>query len=188
MKVTVTKNYDKGIPNEFAAATTHGREVKAPPKYWFANEHSPVRLFRYFIKLKGLKSFISTHLVRHGVFASHAVTSKRDDLRPDINEVIGRDTPVTHCIETNAAELIFISRRRLCYKSHKETVGAWKHVTKEIKKTEPSLYSYLVPECVYRNGICPEYSECKPGLNNVMKAYKDYPLLPVNRKPKPYEK
>lgn len=186
MKVKVTKNYDEYMPNKFAAATTHGREVKASRKYWFICEHSPIRLYRYFIELTGLKSFISTHLVRHGVFANHAVTSKRDDLRPDPNEVVGRNTPVTHIIETNAQELIAISRKRLCYKSHKNTVAAWKHVTKEIKKVEPALFNFLVPECVYRNGICPEYSECKPGLNNVMKAYDDYPLLPKNRRPKPY--
>lgn len=184
MKITITKNYNKDMPNEFAAATTHGKKVKASPKYWFSCEHSPIRLFRYFIKIEGLKSFISTHLVRHGVFANHAVTSKRNDLRPDPNETIGRDTPVTHIVETNAAELIFISRRRLCYKSHKETVGAWKHVTKEIKNIEPDLYPFLVPECVFRNGICPEYTECKPGLNNVMKAYTTYPMLPKNRLPK----
>ena len=182
MKVEIIKNYNKDMPNEFAAATTHGRKVKAPNEYWFRCEHSPIRLFRYFIKLNALKSFISTHLVRHGVFANHAVTSKRDDLRPNPEEVIGRNTPVTHIIETNAAELIFISRRRLCYKSHKETVGAWKHVTKEIKRHEPTLFPYLVPECVYRNGICPERTECTPGLDNVMKAYKDYPLLPKNKK------
>jgi len=35
MKVEITKNYKEDLPNEFAAATTHGREVKAPPKYWF---------------------------------------------------------------------------------------------------------------------------------------------------------
>lgn len=187
MKVTVEKNYNGKFPNDFAAATTHGREVKAPNKYWFACEHSPVRLFRYLIRFDGLKSFISTHLVRHGVFANHAVTSKRDDLRPDPTEQVGRDTPVTHIIETNAAELIFISRRRLCYKSHKNTIAAWKLATKAIKQTEPELYPYLVPECVYRNGICPEYMVCKPGLNNVMKAYDYYPMLPKNRTPKEYK-
>ena len=177
MKVTVEKNYADHLPNKFATATTHGRNVKASKKYWFQCEHSPIRLFRYFIELKGVKSFISTHLVRHGVFANHAVTSKRDDLRPDPNEDVGRDTPVTHDVETNAAELIFISRRRLCYKSHRETVGAWKRVTRQIKKVEPDLYPYLVPECVYRNGICPEYIECNPGIKSVMKAYDYYPLM-----------
>lgn len=178
MKINIEKNYDDKLPNRFAAATTHGRDVRASKRYWFACEHSPIRLYRYFIEIIGLKSFISTHLVRHGVFANHAVTSKRDDLRPDPNEVIGRNTPVTHVVETNAQELITISRKRLCYKSHKETVGAWKKVTKAIKKVEPELFPFLVPECVFRNGICPEYTECKPGLKKVTEAYKDYPMRP----------
>ena len=180
-KVTITKNYHAEMPNEFAAATTHGQAVRASNKYWFACEHSPIRLFRYFIKIEGLKSFISTHLVRHGVFANHAVTSKRDDIRPDKDEIVGRETPVTHIVETNAAELIFISRKRLCYKSHKETTAAWTHVTKAIQQVEPTLFPYLVPDCVYRNGICPEHIVCDVGLDNVMKAYKTYPLLPENK-------
>lgn len=187
MKIEVIKNYHPELPNEFAAATTHGREVKAPIGYWLRCEHSPLRLFRYFIRVTGLKSFVSVHFVRHGVFANHAVTSKRDDLRPDPNEQIGRDTPVTHVIETNAQELIAISRKRLCYKSHRDTVAAWSRICKAIKKVEPDLYPYLVPECVYRNGICPEYMECKPGLISVMAAHTDYPMLSINRKPKPYK-
>lgn len=178
LNIEIERNYSEEFPNRFAAATTHGKPIKASKRYWFKCEHSPIRLFRYFIEIKGIKSFISTHLVRHGVFANHAVTSKRDDLRPDPRESVGRDTPVTHVIETNAAELIFISRKRLCYKSHRETVAAWKKVTNAIQKTEPDLYPFLVPECVYRNGICPEYIECNPGLDNVMAAYKTYPLLP----------
>lgn len=178
MRVVVEKNYFEGVPNKFAAATTHGREVKASPSYWFKCEHSPIRMFRYFITFEGIKSFIATHFVRHGKFAEHAITTYRDDLRPEDAEDKGRDTLVSQCIETNAQELISISRKRLCYKSHRETVAAWTKVCNEVKKVEPELHSFLVPECVYRNGICPEYVECHVGLDSVMEAYKNYPLLP----------
>lgn len=181
MEVFVKKNYFDDVPNEFAAATTHGREVKAKPSYWFKCEHSPIRMFRYLIKYEGIKLFISTHIIRHGKFAEHAAMTLRDDLRPEDVQDKGRETLVNHCVETNAQELINISRKRLCYKSHRETVAVWTKTCNAIKEVEPSLYPFLVPECVYRNGICPEYTECHVGLDNVMRAYKDYPLLPENR-------
>ena len=184
-KIAVTKNYRSDLPNHFASATVDKQEVKAPKIYWFYTEHSPMRLFRYFIEITGLKSFISVHLVRHGVFASHAVTSNREDLREkrgaDASTTIDRNSPVVHMIETNAQELVAISRKRLCYKSHKETTGLWKKVCKEIQRVEPDLYPYLVPECVYRGHICPEKQICKPGLENVVSAYPDYPLNPLAR-------
>lgn len=179
MKINIKPTYDYEDVKLFAATTTHGKEIKASKKYWFKTEHSPIRLMRYIIHLTDIKTFISVHLVRHSKFAEHGVLSKRDDLRPDPNEQISRNTPVNHCIETNAQELINISRKRLCYKSHKETVAVWKKITKQIKKVEPDLYPFLVPECVYRNGICPEFKECKPTLQGVMKAYNYYPLIPI---------
>ena len=181
MKAIVKKNYNPEVPNEFAGFTTHGKECKAPNKYWFSCEHSPIRMFRYVIQLLDVKTFVSVHLVRHGKFAEHAVMSKRDDLRPDKDEKVDRNTPVNHMIETNAQELINISRKRLCYKSSKETVATWKKVCNQVKEVEPQLYPYLVPECAYRNGICPEPRMCNVGIVDVMKAYDDYPMLPKNR-------
>jgi hypothetical protein len=178
MKITAKKAYHPDHPNEFAAATTHGKEVKASPKYWFRCEHSPIRLFRYLIRYDSIKLFISTHLVRHGKFAEHACMTMRDDLRPEHVEDKGRETLVNHIIETNAQELIAISRKRLCYKSHRETVATWTKTCNAIKEVEPDLHTFLVPECVYRNGICPEHKECDVGLNNVMRAYVTYPLMP----------
>jgi hypothetical protein len=43
-------------------------------------------------------------------------------------------------------------------------------------KVDPDLADHMVPECVYRNGFCPEMRECKPGLEKVMKAYLKHPL------------
>jgi hypothetical protein len=182
MEVKVKKNYFDNVPNEFAATTTHGKVCKAKPSYWFKCEHSPVRMYRYFISFEAIKLFVSTHIIRHGKFAEHAAMTMRDDLRPEEAVDNGRETLVNHCVETNAQEMINISKKRLCYKSHKETVAAWTKVCNQIKKVEPELYPYLVPECVYRNSICPEYTECDVGLDNVMKAYDSYPMLPKNRK------
>ena len=177
MKIKVAKNYTGEIPNLAASYTAHGGKVKAPKKYWFRNEHSPARLFRYVIELYDIPTFVSVHLVRHGIFANHFVASNRDDLYIDPSKTITRDTPLQHLIETNAVALIAISRKRLCYKSHRRTVAVWLRVVRVFKTVEPDLHPFLVPECVYRNGICPEATECKPTLKGVMKAYKHYPLL-----------
>lgn len=59
----------------------------------------------------------------------------------------------------NAAELMFISRRRLCTQASPETRAAWKLVIDEVAKVEPEVAECCVPECVYR-GFCPEFKCC----------------------------
>lgn len=177
MDVNVTKVTPDWLANRAGEMTTHGREIKASDKMWFETEHSPIRAIQYWIEMEGIESFVSTHTVRHKIGTEHFVMSKRDDLRPDKDEVVDRNSLVNHGMLVNAGALIFIARRRLCYKSHKRTVAMMKKIASKI----PELKPYLVPECVYRNGICPELSECNPSLEAVMKAYDDYPMLPKNR-------
>lgn len=157
--------------------TTHGRKINASYKMWVKSEHSPIRGLIYWVELLGIPSFVSVHLVRHKQGVEHFVQSKRDDLRPDKDEVVTRNTPVNHGMLINAQSIITISKKRLCYKASSKTVSTWRRLVKALYKNEPELASYCVPECVYRNGICPEFKECKPGLTKVMKAYKHYPLM-----------
>lgn len=72
-------------------------------------------------------------------------------------------------------EIIYISRKRLCKQSHIETREKIIEVLEKLKDIEPELVSVCVPECVYRNGFCPEFISC--GWNKsdeFMKVYKDY--------------
>ena len=183
MKVQITKHYNEDLPNEFATATVDaGRNVKASKRYWFWTGHSPIRMFKYFIKLKGLKTFISVHLVRHKIGVEHAVTSKRTDLRVNPDELVTRDTPVVHVMDINAQSLMSMAEKRLCLKSHSETVGVMRRIKKEIAKVEPELAPFLVPHCVSHGSICPEKQICSPGIAKVMSCYMDYPLMPKHIK------
>jgi hypothetical protein len=120
--------------------------------------------------MHGIPSFVSTHLVRHKIGIEHYVESFRDDRGGTGNE--NRLTPVNHGMLLNAQALIQISRKRLCYKSHSKTIAVWTKVRNEIAIIDQDLAMAMVPECVYRNGLCPELLECKPGVEKVLTAYR----------------
>jgi len=149
-----------------ASITAHGKEVKAPMRAWYKTEHSPIRCEWWWVEMDLLPTFVSVHLVRHKHGVEHFVETHRDDRGGDGKE--DRNTPVRHAMMINSQALIQISRKRLCYQSHHKTVAAWRKVRQALPQ---GLRDYMVPECVYRNGKCPEFKECKPGLDKVMKAY-----------------
>lgn len=177
MKIRLERISPDWLANRMGEMTTHGRTVKAQDKAWIKSEHSPIRGLIYWVELIGIPTFVSVHLVRHKHGVEHFVQSKRDDLRPDKDEVVTRNTLVNHGMLINAQSIISISRKRLCYKASSKTTATWRKLVKALYKNEPQLASYCVPECTYRNGICPEFKQCKPGLSKVMRAYKHYPLL-----------
>lgn len=133
-------------------------------------EHSPARTQQFWIELLGIETFVSVHLVRHKHGVEHFVESNRDDRGGTGKE--DRYTPVNHGLYVNAQALINMSLKRLCYASHSRTVSIWMRLKKAMRKVDPALSEAMVPVCVYRNGICPEMRECKPGLEAVMRAYK----------------
>ena len=135
-------------------------------------EHSPVRLIRFWIELIGIPSFVSTHLVRHKIGVEHFVESNRDDRGGAGDDAVNRLTPVNHGMHANAQAMISMSRKRLCYASHSKTVAVWSRLRKSMRAVCPDTAEAMVPECVYRNGFCPELRECKPGLEKVMRAYR----------------
>lgn len=90
---------------------------------------------------------------------------------PDTEKPITREDQVNHGMYVNAQALINMGLKRLCYASHPRTVATYMKLKKAMRHVDPALSNALVPACVYRNGICPELRECKPGLEAVMKAY-----------------
>lgn len=174
MRVTAEKISTDRAANRAAEMTTHGQPVKASARAWYRSEHSPIRAIKFWIEILGVPSFVSVHLTRHKAGVEHFVQSMRDDRGGAPGDQVTRLTPVNHGMEINAAALIFISRRRLCYASHHKTVGVWRRVRNAIDATDPDLARFMVPECVYRGGVCPEFRQCRPGLDRVMRAYGDY--------------
>ena len=177
IEIKIEKVTNLSLANDLAEFTTHGKTLNTPIKEWFKSEHSPARGLIYLVKLYNIPTFVSVHLVRHNVGINHYVMSNRDDRGGAGDNVVNRLTPVNHAMLINAQAVIAVSRKRLCFKSAKKTVAVWTKVKKAFRKVEPELEPFLVPECVYRNGLCPEFRQCKPGLEKVMSAYSDYKKL-----------
>ncbi len=147
-----------------SALLTQGKKPKNkyPSDKWIEklikSEHSPLRKVMYSIVLRDIPSFVATHLVRYTTSQPYVSTSRSDITGKD-DKLTNRLTPVTMELFLNAQTIITISRQRLCYKASKETREIWVEVLKELKKIEPLLVKYSMPNCIYRNG-CPEFTPC----------------------------
>lgn len=137
---------------------------KEPSSDWkrkiLFSEHSPIRKINIDWTWEGIKSWISVHFVRHKIGIDHFVSTQRNDRGNPDRDLSPQATPVNHNAKANASAIMFISRKRLCKMAHPETREAWKDFLLELEKVEPELVSVCVPECVYRNGICPEFKSC----------------------------
>lgn len=175
MKITTQKLTDLTHMRMAAECTLHpGAKSKATHMGMLQCEHSPIRTQIYLIHMEGIKTFVSVHLVRHKIGVEHFVQSMRDD-RAGILKVVDRNTPVSHTMLVNAQALISMGRRRLCYKAHAATVGTMTAVRKSVRDVDPAMSRFIVPECVYRNGLCPEHKECGMGLKTVTGMYPAWP-------------
>jgi hypothetical protein len=148
-----------------AARTTIRMEEgeKEPSSSWkkriLLAEHSPIRKLFVSWKWSDLPYWVSVHFVRHKYGIEHFVSTQRTDRTGTDRTGQRQDAPVEHECIANAAEVMFISRRRMCRQASPETREAWQLVIDELKKSEPELASCCVPECVYR-GFCPEFKSC----------------------------
>lgn len=121
------------------------------------SEHSPLRCVRYYIHIEGLPFWQSPHWTRHKTGVEWFQSTLRDDRQ---KEKYDRDSAPQGMLinldcECNAAELIFMARRRLCGMSHAETRKTMRMILSEVAKKDPIIVKYCVPNCVYR-GHCPE--------------------------------
>lgn len=131
-----------------------------------ASEHSPVRNLLYSITWSDIPYWVAMHLRTHHIgFKSsdddlYFIETQRSDRTQRDRNDLKQTAKVTLSAQINAQTLINVSRVRLCRQASKETLLTWKMMLKELKKIEPFLYSLCVPNCVYRNGICPENVNC----------------------------
>lgn len=150
-----------------AARQTIGKEPvdKEPTKKWWASmllaEHSPIRLVEYDFKWEEIKTWVSTHLVRHHIGCEKFVHSQRDDRRdnPITRDEMPQGSLNDMQMTCNAQSLISISRKRLCNCASKETREAWQQVKDAIREIDPVMADKMVPDCIY-HGFCPELKCC----------------------------
>lgn len=155
MKIYVEKLTDERLLQKACASTRGAYESKATLRALYRSEHSPIRTQLFWIEMEGIPSFVSVHLVRHKHGVEHFVQSMRGESGP-----VTRETPVLHSMLINAQALINMSRKRLCAKADPKTVSVWQEVCKWVSEADPELAPFLVPECVYRGGVCHELKPC----------------------------
>lgn len=160
MKIEVTKLTDINLIHEACSATIDGKQSNISLDKMYKCMHSPIRTQIFFIKMIDIPSFVSVHFVRHKIGVEHFVSTRRDDRTDFSNEEVNRLTPVKHYMLINAESLINMARKRLCFSASKETREVFGMIKKEIEKVDPELAKYLVPECYFRNGYCPELKSC----------------------------
>ena len=161
--LSITKNW---LDIKNAALNTIRKQTnKEPTSEWKRHillaEHSPIRKLKISWRWENLKYWISVHLVRHKIGIEHFVSSQRNDRQNNYDRnTAPQSALVIHECEANAQAIINISRKRLCKQASSETREVWQNFLESIKNIEPELYSVCVPECIYRNGLCPEFKTC----------------------------
>ena len=164
-KIVIVKKTDLSLAQEACAMTMIGKKVsKISLNKLYLCEHSPVRTQMFWIKIYGIFSYVSTHLVRHKIGVEHFVESHREDRGGSGKE--GRYSLVNHGMWINAQSLINLMKVRLCRQASIGTREVVNAIKKEMANIDPDLEKYLVPTCVYRGGICPELKCC--GFNKTI--------------------
>ena len=161
------------------ARATQGKfdAPKEPSLEWkrkiLRSEHSPIRTLMFTIRMNNIPYCNSVHFVRHKYGVEHYVQSQR------VNEERGaerQDAPVTHIMDINAQELIFMAHKRLCHKADNVTREIMIAIRKAILETDLDVdegeasvwYGVLVPACKYNLDNCQEFKPC--GVYEVVKT------------------
>lgn len=72
-----------------------------------------------------------------------------------------RHAPTDLAMLVNAEALMNMAHKRLCSKASPETREVVRAIRDEIMRCDPDLALHLVPQCIYRNALCPEPKGCK---------------------------
>ena len=73
--------------------------------------------------------------------------------------------------DMNAEELISVMHKRLCAQASPETRQVAEAMRKAVLEKCPEFEEVLVPNCVYRNGLCTEFKPCG-AAEALLKKYK----------------
>jgi|LGOV01.1.fsa_nt_gb hypothetical protein len=169
--VEVTLLTGETVMREAFAATSRC-EIKTGIGKAAACGHSPIRTVMFKVEMLGIPLFVSTHLLRHTIGIEHFVRTQRTDRGGTVDE--GRMSPHDHTMFLNAESLISMAKKRLCLQSSKETVKVMKSIRAGVEAVMPDLATNMVPECLSRNGLCPEiYGSCGC-VDTMMDTYSAY--------------
>lgn len=147
---------------QLALATVGKNAILPPPLEWkkkmLTCEHSPIRTLMFTVVME-VPYWVSVHYVRHKYGVEHFVRSQRTDRTGEDRNEKRQDEMVTHIMDINAQELIFMARRRLCNLASPETREVMEEIVRQVVEACPEFEGVLVKNCVYR-GRCPEMRGC----------------------------
>ena len=147
------------------ALGTEGKEAKTSATAEWKHkmlkcEHSPIRTLMFTIQLVDIPYWVSVHFVRHKYGIEHYVRSQRNDRQSEYDRNSApQNASVSHIIDVNAQELMYMARKRLCSKAAEETKQVMEMIVAEVVKVCPEFKPFLVPQCEYL-GRCPEIYGC----------------------------
>lgn len=75
----------------------------------------------------------------------------------------------------NAEALMNMAHKRLCTKASLETIAVVGAIRDQVRKADPDLADHMVPQCIYRGGICPESKPC--GICNEINSLTKFKTL-----------
>ena len=165
MEVKIERLTDWKLVMNLARQTVNKKQLDKEPSDTFKNqilysEHSPIRALMFKIDLIDIPYWVSVHLARHKHGVEHFITTQRSDRTGEDRNNKPQSATVTHTMIINAQAIINISRKRLCGKASMETRDVWRRVKFEMKKIDPILHGYMVPDCTYRGDMCCESEPC----------------------------
>ena len=122
-------------------------------------KHSPIRTLMFTIRMT-VPYYVSTHFVRHKIGVEHFVQSQRNDRQNNYDrDLAPQGAPVSHIMEVNAEQLMFMANRRLCGMADVTTRYVMTKICSLVCNTNPEFKGFLVPMCEYINE-CPEFKPC----------------------------
>lgn len=103
------------------------------------------------------------------------VAQYTDELMRDLPMSYDRYAPTDLMGVMNAEALMNMAHKRLCSKASAETVAVVGTIRDKVRNVDPDLADHMVPQCIYRGGICPEAKPC--GLHQNQKILNAYRIL-----------
>lgn len=123
------------------------------------SQHSPIRTLMFTIRMT-IPYYVSTHLVRHKIGVEHFVQSQRNDRQANYDrEVAPQGAMVSHVMDINAEQLMFMANRRLCGMADKTTRYVMTLICKAVEETNPEFKGFFKPMCEKLHE-CPEFKSC----------------------------
>lgn len=200
MIIQVRKLTDVDLLHEFAAASTR-KDCYMSLATAYRNMHSIIRTQLFVVRMENIPQFVASQLVRQTQGVTWVMQSKRPDrggedfrrvcdmiareIRGDEQdqrfawqEVLDLPGQFDRCAPTdligllNAEALINMAHKRLCSKASEETRNVVNQIREQVRKVDPNLADHMVPQCIYRGGICPENNPC--GVNRDKKLINEY--------------